>query len=184
LEPSRHLVLASAVIKSSRFDWVLEKGTELGVEAFIPLITRFTNVRLSGSSVPSRMERWRRIVLEASKQCRRFKVPKVHEPIEFDDFIASHTHRDYQKLMLYEKAAQPWPPPPLRAKSILLCIGPEGGWDLPEVEAARSAGFRTICLGSRILRVETAALAAVALVQFSSDLVDAAGEAVEHLKNS
>jgi len=170
---SRPLILATAIIKSSRFEWILEKGTELGVEEFIPLRTRFSNIRLPESKVRSRLDRWHRIVQEASKQCRRFEVPKMLEPIEFDDLIAAGAYPDCLKLMLYEKASELWSPPEGKAKPILLCIGPEGGWDPSEVEAARSAGFRIVSLGSRILRVETAAIAAVALIQYSVDQAEA-----------
>ena len=163
---SRHLILATALIKPSRFEWILEKGTELGVAEFIPIRTRFTQFRLPESKVPSRLERWRRIVREASKQCRRFEVPKMLEPMEFDDMIASGAYPDCFKLMLYEKASESWVPPDPSSDSILLCVGPEGGWDPSEVEAANSADFHTVSLGPRILRAETAAIAAVALLQF------------------
>jgi 16S rRNA (uracil1498-N3)-methyltransferase len=166
-EACHHIVLAAAVIKQSRFDWMLEKGTELGVAEFIPLRTRFTNIRLPESKVPSRLHRWSRIVREASKQCGRFTIPKILEPRGFDELLTSQTHLDYLKMMLYERAGAPWSPSAKGAQSILLCVGPEGGWDPSEVETARGAGFQIVSLGPRILRVETAALAAVALLQYS-----------------
>lgn len=166
---SRHIILAAALIKSSRFEWILEKGTELGVEVFIPMTTRFSSIRLPDSKVPSRLDRWRRIVREASKQCRRFEVPKIREPVGIEDLITTRAYPDCLKLMLYEKACESWSPPDNNNESVLLCIGPEGGWHPSEVESAKSAGFWTVSLGPRILRVETAAIAAVALIQLSGD---------------
>jgi 16S rRNA (uracil1498-N3)-methyltransferase len=163
------LVLASALIKADRFEWMLQKGTELGVDQFVPLLTRFAAVHIPGARLDARLERWRRIVMEASKQSRRLTVPKIHTPLPWDDFLASQEYAVYARFMLYEKASERIRAIPSIKDCVLLCVGPEGGWEDSEAQAAANAGFKLTSMGSRILRAETAALAAVSIFQFLLD---------------
>jgi 16S rRNA (uracil1498-N3)-methyltransferase len=160
------LVLAAALIKSDRFEWVLQKGTELGVSRFIPLETHFANVRIPAERLESRLARWRRIICEAAKQSRTLTLPEISAPCTFQDLTASAEYGGAPRLMLHEKGGERLQfisnPGPL----VLLCVGPEGGWHESETRAALSAGFRLIHMGSRILRAETAAITSTALVQF------------------
>jgi 16S rRNA (uracil1498-N3)-methyltransferase len=164
-EPKTSLVLAAAIIKADRFEWILQKGTELGVDRFLPLLTRFSNVRIPAARLEARLERWQRIIREASKQSRRVTTPRIQLPLSFSDLVASPEHAGFARFMLHEKAPQR-----LKmvtpADHVLLCVGPEGGWDAAETQAAEEAGFRLVNMGSRIMRAETAALAAVAVFQF------------------
>jgi 16S rRNA (uracil1498-N3)-methyltransferase len=170
LEPSEQrqapLVLAAALIKPDRFEWMLQKGTELGVHRFLPLKTRFTTVRIPQTKLEARQERWRRIVREAAKQSRRFIVPEVLRPIAWADLVASPEYRTYARFMFHERASERLEARALAGEPLLLCVGPEGGWDNSESQAAERTGFRLISMGSRILRAETAAIAAVAVFQF------------------
>lgn len=159
-------VVAPALIKADKFEWMLQKGTELGVDRFIPLETRFSLVRVPAARLASRMERWRRIVTEASKQCRRPAVPVIDKPVPWGEFLADSARSDCPKFLLYEKAAAGIPIEPLHLDRMLLCVGPEGGWDASEADAAAQAGFRLVSLGPNILRAETAALAAITVFQF------------------
>jgi 16S rRNA (uracil1498-N3)-methyltransferase len=162
------LILAPALIKADRFEWVLQKATELGVEEFTPLFTRFCEISIPETKIAARLERWRRIVREASKQCRRLSIPRIHPPVPFPHFLTSKLGQDCSKLMLYEKAMLPWDFQRSSLSRVLLCIGPEGGWDVKEVVNAEEAGYDILGLGSRILRAETAALAAVSIIQFQA----------------
>ncbi len=164
--PQARLVLAQALIKADKFEWVLQKGTELGVSEFIPLETRFCDVRIPGSRIGGRIERWRRIVSEASRQCCRYSVPEVRKPMSLADLLSAETPASYKRLFLYEHAPDRWSGSLPPAGGYLLCIGPEGGWHPEEADAASGAGFDLFNLGPRILRAETAALAAVTLLQF------------------
>jgi len=164
--PGTTLVLAAAIIKPDRFEWILQKGTELGVSRFLPLVTRFTAGHIHAARVASKVQRWQRIVREACKQSRRLTIPDIQTPMTFDRLLADQEYFTCSRIMLYEQA-------PERLKSdadvgdrVLLCVGPEGGWDAGEAEAAALAGFRLVNLGSGILRAETACLAAIAIFRF------------------
>jgi 16S rRNA (uracil1498-N3)-methyltransferase len=159
------LILAPALIKAAKFELVLQKATELGVSGIVPLNTRFSDIRIPSEKIDSRMERWRRIVQEASKQCRRFAAPRIWEPLDFSEFLALEEFSSYRKLLLYEKAVEPWQAQGELSDEVVLCIGPEGGWEPGEVERAERAGFGIFSLGPWILRAETAAIAAVSILQ-------------------
>ncbi len=165
-EPHRPLILAQALIKPDRFEWILQKGTELGVDRFIPLETRFCDLRIPKGRIEGRMERWRRIVREASRQCRRFTVPEISGPMDLPALFALREPPGFKGLFLYENASIRWQGTVQDAQAYVLCVGPEGGWHPEEPVAAAAAGFSLFSLGSRILRAETAALAAVSLIQF------------------
>lgn len=167
------VVLAAALIKSSKFEWVLQKATELGVDTFIPLKTHRSEIRIAESKIPLRMERWNRIVLEASKQCRRRAAPQIDMPLSFPDFLETIEAYSCTKLLFNENSEDTWEfDPGMPSNEILLCIGPEGGWEDSEIESAAHAGCQIFSLGPRILRAETAAIAAVSIVQYHVSLLD------------
>jgi len=168
-QPGTSFVLAAALIKLDRFEWMLQKGTELGVDRFLPLETRFCSVRIPASRLEARLERWRRILMEASRQSRRLTVPKIMPPFAFYALLASTEHAEYARFMLHERASERLNARDLTSKNILLCVGPEGGWDEAETRKAEESGFRVVSIGPRILRTETAALAASAIFQFLLD---------------
>jgi 16S rRNA (uracil1498-N3)-methyltransferase len=161
-EPALRVTLAQAVLKADRFEWVLQKGTELGISAFRPLLTRRTVAGGGG-----RLDRWRRIVIEAAEQCGRCRVPEVAEPAPLDAVLA----RPAPTVLLWERERrQPFPAALAAAlgradagDGVRLLVGPEGGFDPQEAQAALDAGAFPASLGPRILRSETAALAAATL---------------------
>ncbi|MBN1569088.1 MAG: 16S rRNA (uracil(1498)-N(3))-methyltransferase [Acidobacteria bacterium] len=166
------LILAAAMIKFSKFEWILQKATELGVHEIIPLKTRLSEADVPGGRITLRLERWDRIVREAAKQCHRFSAPRIHAPRTFQDFLSNEELSAYPRLLFYEKAAEPWiPDPGTISNRIVLCIGPEGGWDAAEVEQAKKAGYKIFSMGPWILRAETAAIAAVAILQHHINLL-------------
>ena len=158
-EPAGELMLCPAISKGERFEWVLQKGVELGVTTFQPIITRRTVRRTPGAG---RWERWRRIIREAAEQSGRGRLPRLLDPIPLAQALAQA--RGFA-LMPSTLAQMPvgqvlgrvtWP--------VTLFIGPEGGFDPDEVAEAQAAGVVAVTLGPRILRTETAAIVMVALV--------------------
>jgi 16S rRNA (uracil1498-N3)-methyltransferase len=160
------VVLALALTKYDRFEWALQKTTELGVQDIVPLQARFSPVRLIEGKLQARMERWRRIVQEASKQCRRLSIPRIHQARQVIDFLAGKEFPNSVRLFFDEKSQECWGRTFAGADRLVVCIGPEGGWDHAEVEVADQAGYQILNLGPRILRTETAAVAALAILQF------------------
>jgi 16S rRNA (uracil1498-N3)-methyltransferase len=168
-EPRVRLHLYQAISKGERFDWLVEKGTEIGVAAFTPLITARSVVRTHVEG--ARLERWRRIAVEAAEQCRRSAVPAVDPPAALDEALA----RAEGVLLLPYEAAGESAPAIHRAidadidalfalSAVSLFIGPEGGFEDAELERARAAAATIVTLGPRILRAETAGLVAATLI--------------------
>lgn len=163
-EPSLDLVLFQSLVRPQRFEMVLEKGTEIGVSRFVPLLTGRAQVRTKAGS--QRAQRWRRIVTEAAEQCARGRVPVVDPPLPFEEAVRSASGlwlipwEDERALSLrsYLRGLAE------RPASVSLFIGPEGGFGADEIELARAAGCVPVSLGPRILRSETAAIVAAALV--------------------
>jgi len=172
VEPRVHVVLYQALPKYRKFDWVLQKSTELGVSAIVPLITRNSDVRPANRSGLAKVERWQRIVTEAAEQSGRTRVPQVLPVADLGDALQP-TPDGVLALMPYElersrsltEALRPWCEAPPR--EVRLVIGPEGGFDPEEVSLARTRGWDLVSLGPRVLRVETAATVALAIVLYA-----------------
>ena len=163
-EPSLALVLYQSLVRPQRFELALEKGTEIGVSRFVPLISGRAQVKTGAGS--QRARRWRRIVAEAAEQCGRGLIPTVDPPVPFDEAVRAapglrlipwEAERD-SSLGSYLRALEE------RPAALSLIIGPEGGFAEEEVELARHAGCVPVSLGPRILRSETAGIVAAALV--------------------
>ncbi len=155
------LTLAQALLKGKKMDLLIQKATELGVHTFIPIISRYCENQAKNGN---QLERWQRIMLEACKQCRRPIPMRITPPVALLEFSFP---ADSNKIMPWEKEADcSFSATELaNGRPILLLIGPEGGFHPSEVAYARDSEFRTVSLGPRILRAETAALAAVTLAQ-------------------
>ena len=158
-EPNLDITLAVGLLKNpSKFDFLVEKCTELGVNSFFPLISERT--------IPShaKTDRWQKLALAAMKQSGRCVLPKIHEPLHFNEFVSS-TPSSSLKLIPHEKIKTPSLGELALQKtntSIVICIGPEGGFSDEEIAYAESAGFLPVSLGDRRLRTETAAIVAAA----------------------
>ena len=173
------LHLHLGLLKASHWDYALEKGTELGVASFVPILTPRTVVLLHEvDRVKSKQERWSRVVMAAAKQCGRADLPVVREPVQFRDVIRACKDKGLV-LMAWEGlkgsgAGETLRPALKEADAnrspngldVFLFVGPEGGFSEEEVELAEAEGATVFSLGPRILRAETAAAAAVALVQY------------------
>jgi 16S rRNA (uracil1498-N3)-methyltransferase len=159
-----HLTLLASLIKFDRLEWTIEKATELGVERILPVEAARSEKGLYEAS-QKRAGRWNRIARESSQQSRRVQMPEILPTARFEaalQFEASY------RYLLEELAA----PPLIRALpayrtisgSVALLVGPEGGWTDTERQAAKAAGWQPVSLGPQIVRSETAAIAAIAIV--------------------
>jgi 16S rRNA (uracil1498-N3)-methyltransferase len=166
VESPMRLTLAQALIKGDKFDWVIQKSTELGVTRIIPLVTEHNDIKRVEERAEQRMQRWRRISLEALKQCGRRKLVEICEPSPFDDFCESAALE--ASLIFSERGGKSLREVSAKLQGVdrlSLCVASEGGWSERELLKAESTGFIPVSLGSRILRTETAAIAVVALAQ-------------------
>jgi 16S rRNA (uracil1498-N3)-methyltransferase len=170
-ESPLELTLAVALLKGEKFDLVVQKATELGVSRILPVMTKRADVRLrlrDEHEADGRVERWRRLALEASKQSGRAFVPPVDAPVAFDALVEADDEGATRLLfaerggagldsLVDEKHAP--------HASVVALVGPEGGWDEDELSQARGHGWALVTLGGRTLRAETAAVAVCALLQ-------------------
>jgi len=163
------LTLAVALLKGEKFDFVVQKATELGVTQIVPVKTARADIRLRDSAdAGKRVARWQRIALEAAKQCGRAFVPRVADPTEFRKLISDPELVAGQRFMFSERGGQPFSVSENTrqpVESVIALTGSEGGWTDEEIEAARETGWQIVTLGGRILRAETAAIAVSALLQ-------------------
>lgn len=164
--PGVQVTLYAALIKFDHWEYMLEKATELGVARIVPVIAERTDKGLD-KAAEKRMARWRRIVVEASQQSRRARLPELEDVVPLRNAL---TRSDAGlRYWLEEESAPPVLsalPPQRRAEDqVALFIGPEGGWVDHERAAAREAGWQAVSLGKQILRAETAAIAGLAVVQ-------------------
>jgi 16S rRNA (uracil1498-N3)-methyltransferase len=162
IESPLQLTLGQALIKGDKFDWVVQKATELGVTRLVPLVTEHSEFR-KAESRDARLQRWRKIALEATKQCGRRRLMEVGEVQTLPHFCEAETNG--LRLLFSERGGQRLTNTP-RADSMTITIGPEGGWSESELKFSEALGFLPIHLGNRILRTETAAVAAVTLAQY------------------
>ena len=170
-EPAVKITLYQALLKTDRFEFVLQKGTELGVSTFVPLLTDRVVARApSGKRAAARTARWRRIVTEAAEQSRRSRIPAIGEPVTLRTACENampvalmpweeETVPRGIRTVLVQARKKGWD-----GSELAIFIGPEGGFTVEEAELARSLGVQTLSLGPRILRSETAAVATVAAI--------------------
>ena len=163
VESPLHITLAQGISKGERMDHVVQKAVELGVTRIVPLLTEHCAVNLSGERLYKRLRHWQAIAISACEQCGRNRLPQIESPLELKQWLAQE--QEGLRLVLDPLAvttmAQIAAP---RGKATLL-IGPEGGLSEGEIRSAQDCGYHGVRLGPRVLRTETAALAAVSVVQ-------------------
>ncbi|MBX3000161.1 MAG: 16S rRNA (uracil(1498)-N(3))-methyltransferase [Caldilineaceae bacterium] len=165
-EPRTHLTLYQCALKTDKFEWVLQKGTEIGVARFVPVISSRTIVR-PAEKIRKKAARWQTIICEAAEQSGRGRLPALADPLLWDEAVKADAGL---RLLLWEGTLTSAAPAALADiftdpnDDVSLLIGPEGGISQDEADLATATGWRTISLGPRILRAETAALVAAALV--------------------
>jgi len=153
------LTVAATVLNGERYDLIIQKAVELGVVSLIPLHTIRCDVKPKDAA--RRLNRWRRIALEATKQTGRARIMQIEEPAEFSRVIQP----DGSSLVLFSERGGDGFSTIQADKSMTVLFGPKGGWDDLELETARSLGVRIVTLGGRILRAETASIAITAILQ-------------------
>lgn len=157
------ITLGIGISRGERMDLVVQKSTELGVSAIQPLVTERTEVRLKGERQAKKRRHWQQVAVSACEQCGRNRVPKIAEPLPLNRWLSS-AGADL-KLVLHHRSRQGLAEHAVPA-SIALLVGPEGGLSAAEIETAESTGFVPLALGPRVLRTETAPLAALSILQF------------------
>lgn len=158
-EPDLDVTLIAAVLKGERQDWLIQKAVELGVSRIQPVVCARSVVRPGGEKV----DRWQRIAQEAAEQCERGIVPAVAEPLP----LARASWEGAIALVCTERQGAPLLAALPDAHRLALLIGPEGGWADEEVASLRERGALPVSLGPRVLRAETAALAALAAIMLA-----------------
>jgi 16S rRNA (uracil1498-N3)-methyltransferase len=170
-EPPVYVTLYQCVLKKDNFEWVLQKGTEIGVSRFVPVISQRTVVA-DGERIKGKLPRWERIITEAAEQSHRGRLPELDAPISFEQALADAASADVALIPWEKEAAHTLRDVlPGTAEAVALFIGPEGGFDDGEIELAQRHGVQPITLGPRILRAETAAAAAALLVLYELERV-------------
>ncbi len=175
-EPTTRIILCQGMLKSARFEFILEKGTELGVSTFVPMLCQRSTSGLEEIGT-AKTQRWQRILQEATEQCGRTRVPTLSPVLTLTQALKD-VPQDALALMPWEEERALT----LRAvlsssiqststpRTVVLFIGPEGGLTVEEVTQAQNDGVQVVSLGTRILRAETAALATVANVLYALEL--------------
>lgn len=158
------ITLVQGIARGERMDFVLQKATELGVAAILPVATARSVVRLDDDGRARRLAHWRGVAIAACEQSGRARVPEIAEPRDFASWLAGPS-RAATRLLLSPDAEVPLTGAARGTTAIELLVGPEGGLEDDERGAALAAGFRACRLGPRVLRSETAAIAALAILQ-------------------
>ncbi|MBM4134383.1 MAG: 16S rRNA (uracil(1498)-N(3))-methyltransferase [Nitrospira sp.] len=166
--PNPPITLAQAILKGDRMDWLIQKATELGVASLIPIVTSHAIVRPRTERHQAQQERWQKIALEAAQQAERWEVPEIAAPCDIMAFFEAQPSASCRLILSERSDGQSLATVALPSKpdeSVSIAVGPEGGWTKEELNKAQACGFLPVTLGTRILRAETAALAAVSVIQ-------------------
>ncbi len=166
-EPPINVTVVQCLPKGDKMDLVIQKGTELGVSRFIPLKCSRSVVKLDSKKGLERQKRWQKIALAAAKQCRRPMVPEVTAPMDWPDVLAN-VPPDALLLIPWEGETSTSIRDVLSQKyqDVYIVIGPEGGFEPHEIDAARRYKAKTVSLGPRILRTETTGLALISIIMY------------------
>ena len=169
------IVLAQCLPKGDKLDLIVQKATELGVNVIVPLASDNCVVRYDGRKATAKQEKWQKIADEAGKQCGRSRLPEVQQVQPFRQWLreaADGKRDDTAVCMCYENELQQGMKAFLQgqkaAKRFVAIIGPEGGFSLAEAALAKELGIASVSLGTRILRAETAAISAAAVIQYEN----------------
>ena len=167
-ESPLQLTMAIALLKGDKFDLVIQKLTELGVNCVVPIMTKRADVRIRNNDDAERkLIRWRRIVMEATKQCGRARLMTIASPITFDEFVTG-SRAEGERILFAERDGgelRTVIANKMTAAQVTALVGSEGGWTDEELNQARDTGWQIVTWGGRIMRAETAAITCAALLQ-------------------
>ena len=163
-EPARAVHLALGMPANERMDWLVEKAAELGAASIQPLLTERSVLRLAGERAAKKQQHWQAIAVAACEQCGRNRVPVVHAVAGLGEWLSTLPAGSQRLLLAPEEGAQPLAGTRTDAPPVFVLSGPEGGLSTAERELALAAAFLPVSLGPRILRAETAPLAALSVL--------------------
>ena len=170
-EPTVRLTLYQGVMKGNKFDWTLQKGTELGVSCFVPMQCQRSVPQPRSESQPGRVARWGKIIVEAAEQSGRAVIPEVADPVTFQEVCDALERAPGLVVLPWEgesaKSLSTAVSEAPDSKDVALIVGPEGGLDPEEVDYALGRGLAPVSLGRRILRAETAGIAAISALMYA-----------------
>lgn len=161
-ESPLHIHLGQGLSRGERMDYCVQKAAELGVNTITPLFTEHCVVRLAPDRIEKKRQHWQNIAISACEQCGRTVIPEIASPMRVNDWIAMQ--KADMQLVCHHEAGAPLPQASA-VKTVSLLIGPEGGLSPPEVTFAKEQGFHPWLFGPRVLRTETAPVAAISLLQ-------------------
>jgi len=163
--PESHLrtLLGLGISRGDRMDYAIQKSTELGVSEIFPLFTEFGEVKLKAERLDKRLAHWQKVAISASEQCGRNRVPKIHPATDLSQWLTS---LDCEHKFIFDQSLNKALDQNSKLDELALLIGPEGGFSNSEIGKAESSGFKGIQLGPRVLRTETAPVAALAVLQY------------------
>lgn len=165
-ESPLHITLVQALARGEKMDWIIQKATELGVARIWPVTSERSEVRLDGIRGDKRLQHWRAVAIAACEQCGRNVVPEIRSPESLAAMlIARPSVNTETRWMLHPSGATRLRDAAPASANLLLAIGPEGGFGDTDLAALRGAGFGALALGPRVMRTETAGLAAIAALQ-------------------
>ncbi len=165
------ITLCQAIPKTDKMEAIIRHATELGVGRIIPFLAERSIPRWPAEKSPQKRERWQKIAVEASRQCGRTDIPEIGGIVSLAEVLHS-THPEWLNLICWEEESAKGirevlrDPKNERTRGFLLVVGPEGGFDKKEIDQALHAGFLSVSMGKRVLRVDTAAVAAIAILQY------------------
>jgi len=163
-ESALEIVLGQTLSKGDRMDYAVQKATEMGVTRIVPLSTERCDVRLKGDREDKRLSHWRSVAISAAEQCGRARVPDILPVMNITEWL-EYSRRCEVRLVLHHRTEQSLDSL-AKPNSVALMIGPEGGLSADEIAQAEKSGFLPVALGPRVLRTETAPVAAIALCQW------------------
>ena len=167
------MTIAQGLPKNPKMELIIQKATELGASKIIPVATERSIVKISKEKAAGKIDRWQKIAKEAAEQSGRSNIPLIDGITDFDDILNSRDEYD-KCVMLWELEKEITLKSFLKRnqkiKSLLVMIGPEGGFSRKETERAKEKGFITVSIGNRILRTETASLAVLSMIDYEFEM--------------
>jgi 16S rRNA (uracil1498-N3)-methyltransferase len=166
------IVLGQTLIKGDKMDWVIQKATELGVAAIAPIQSTHSVIKLNPDRLEHQRSRWERIARDAAQQSERWTIPTIADPVSLAEICRQYASAPLKSILMERSNGPSLATVSLPRDSqnpIVLLVGPEGGWTPDEQRLAQEQGFLSLTLGPRILRAETAAIAALSILQSRLD---------------
>ncbi len=175
------ITLAQSIPKAGKMEFILQKATELGITKIIPVISRRSIPKFSGPKMTAKVSRWRKIAIEASRQCGRAVIPDITDIVSFDEMVTLPGENDCRIILWEEETTQGLKtilqnPTGKDRNDYFIVVGPEGGFTREEVESARANGFTSVTLGTYILRTETVGLAVLSILQYERGMFGTPGK--------